>query len=196
MHPELNISEAWRRWRARVNLVEYNGRWDRLEAEGHQVHGEACFVDAIPGADVLDAGCGTGRVAAELCRRGRQVVAVDNDPDMLALARKRPEPVSWILGDLAGVSLKTSFDVVVMAGNILTFVKPDMREATVGNLASHLRPGGLLISGSDQAEHCLFVDVDRWCSSAGLELVDEFADWDRNRYQGDGYRVSVHRRAR
>ena len=38
---------------------------------------------------VLDAGCGTGRVAIELARRGIEVVGVDADPDMLERARRR-----------------------------------------------------------------------------------------------------------
>src|SRR3954467_393192 len=43
----------------------YQERFDRLAAAGADVHGEAAFVVSYEPASVLDAGCGTGRVAAE-----------------------------------------------------------------------------------------------------------------------------------
>ena len=53
----------------------YQRRFDELAASGVHVHGEADFVDRFAPSSVLDAGCGTGRVAAELAaarlRRGR-----------------------------------------------------------------------------------------------------------------------------
>ena len=60
---------------------EYQARFDSLAARGVDVHGEVAFVlglDPAP-ASVLDAGCGTGRVAIELARRGVEVVGVDVD---------------------------------------------------------------------------------------------------------------------
>ena len=77
------MSDAWRRFRRHVDLDEYDARWDRLAAAGEEVHGEADFVMALRPTSVLDAGCGTGRVAIELARRGVEVVGVDADPDML-----------------------------------------------------------------------------------------------------------------
>ncbi|GIU87648.1 MAG: hypothetical protein KatS3mg009_2163 [Acidimicrobiia bacterium] len=44
-----------------------------------------------PGARVLDAGCGPGRHALELARRGFHVVGVDHSPDFVALAREHAE---------------------------------------------------------------------------------------------------------
>ena len=70
---------------------EYQARFDALAASGVDVHGEVAFVPrSIPSpASVLDAGCGTGRVAIELARRGIAVVGVDVDASMLATARAR-----------------------------------------------------------------------------------------------------------
>ncbi len=188
-----STSEAWLRWRERVDLDEYDVRWDRLEAQGRSVHDEAILVDALGGDLILDAGCGTGRVAAELSRRGKQVVGVDNDADMLDYARRKPEPVRWELGDLAWVELGLSFDVVVMAGNILQFVRPETQQNVVANMAAHLRPGGLLVMGTGSAG-CEFATVDQWCLAAGLVLVDQFSSWDRNPFDHGDYRVSIHRR--
>src|ERR1700733_6653252 len=58
---------------------EYDGRFARLAAQGHDVHGEADLVGSLGLHSVLDAGCGTGRVAMELARRGLNVVGVDLD---------------------------------------------------------------------------------------------------------------------
>ncbi len=192
----LPVSEAWRRWRQRVDLDDYDQRWDRLEADGQNVHDEADLVERFGGGLVLDAGCGSGRVAAELARRGRQVVGVDNDADMLAYARRKPEPVRWELADLATVALPERFDAVVMAGNILLFVEPSIRTAVIGNLAGHLAAGGHLIAGCSRATDYEYSDVDRWCAEAGLVLAEEYSTWDGRPFTpGGDYRVSVHRAA-
>lgn len=143
---------------------------------------------------MLDAGCGTGRVATELARRGRTVVGVDNDPDMLAYARLKPEPVRWVLGDLAAVQLGEPFDLIVLAGNILNYVAPSGRAAVVKNLRDHLLCDGLLVCGASEVEACTFDRVDGWCGDAGLRLLEQFGTWDRDPFDGSGYRVAVFQR--
>src|ERR1700738_572025 len=99
----------------------YQQRFDALAAQGTQVHGEADLVSFLTPASVLDAGCGTGRVAIELARRGIDVVGVDVDPSMLSTARARGPRVTWIEADVASLELRRTFDVVVMAGNVVLF---------------------------------------------------------------------------
>src|SRR3954453_1687285 len=53
-----------------------------------RVHGYE-LLRAVPGAVVVDVGCGTGRAVAELAERGAHAVGVDPDPTMLAAARER-----------------------------------------------------------------------------------------------------------
>ena len=127
---------------------EYAARFAALAASGRDLHGEARYVDGLlqPGSRVLDAGCGTGRVASELARRGHVVTGVDNDASMLAVARRDPA-VTWVEADLATLALDTAFDLVVMAGNVIVFVEPGTEQAVVSRLAGHLVPGGLLVSG-------------------------------------------------
>ncbi len=74
-----------------------------MAARGESVHGEADLVTSLvpSGAAVLDAGCGTGRVAIELASRGYEVVGVDLDPAMLDLARAKAPELGWLQGDLA-----------------------------------------------------------------------------------------------
>lgn len=142
------MSEAWRRFREHTDLDEYDARWDRMAAAGQSVHGEADFVMAFEPASVLDAGCGTGRVARELARREIDVVGVDADRDMLDRARRRAPELSWVLADLADLDLGRTFDVVVLAGNVLPFVELADRPAAVRCCAGHLAAGGRLVSGA------------------------------------------------
>lgn len=188
------FSGAWLRWRDRVDLAEYNSRWDRLAAQGASVHDEADLIDHLGGRVVLDAGCGTGRVAAELSRRGRRVVGLDNDPDMLAMASAKPEPVRWQLGDLATFEIPDRFDIAVLAGDVLPFVRSESRAIAVANVGRHLNRGGLLVIGSSAEPGCGFDDVDRWCVAAGMDLERQYSTWDRSPFDGGGYRVSVHRK--
>src|SRR6266704_4496165 len=83
----------------------YDARFTTLAQTGQDVHGEAHFVTALGVSSVLDAGCGTGRVAIELARRGLDVVGVDLDAAMLAVARRKAPHLAWYEGDLATIEL-------------------------------------------------------------------------------------------
>ena len=173
---------------------DYQRRFDDLAARGVDVHGEAAFVLAYDPRSVLDAGCGTGRVGAELARRGVDVVGADVDPSMLATARRSMPDVTWVESDLAELDLGRSFDVVVMAGNVPLFTPPGTQGAIVAGCARHLRPrGGLLITGFQLGRGYGIDEYDAHCVEAGLRLVERFATWDRAPFAGGGdYAVSVH----
>ncbi len=194
----MGFSEQWQQWRARVDLDEYDERWNRQQADGASVHGEADFVMNYEGQRVLDAGCGMGRVAIELHRRGRSVVGVDNDGDMLAYAARREPAIQWVVGDLAATDLEQRFDIIVLAGNVLVFAEPRDRGAVVANLAGHLADGGVLISGAtygvDFSAGLTLDSYDQWCAEEGLELATRHATWDGDGFDGGDYAVSVHRR--
>ena len=127
----------------------YDDRFDRLASAGVDVHGEAALVDSYGPGSVLDAGCGTGRVAIELSRRGHPVVGVDADAAMLESARDKAPDLAWIEGDLSdpGLELGRIFDVVVMAGNVLIFVASGTEGRVIANAARWLVPGGRLVAG-------------------------------------------------
>jgi SAM-dependent methyltransferase len=143
---------------------------------------------------VLDAGCGTGRVAVELARRGLDVTGVDIDDEMLAEARAKAPDLPWVLGDLATVQLGCEFDLAVMAGNVMLFVEPDVQGKVVANVAAHLRPSGLLLAGFTLDERVPIREYDAMTERAGLSFVDRWATWDRRPFTAaDSYAVSLHR---
>jgi SAM-dependent methyltransferase len=184
----------------------YDRRFEDLAASGMDMHGEAALVASLapePAQSVLDAGCGTGRVAIELNRRGHVVVGVDVDGAMLGAARAKAPDLIWVQGDLADPGLDLggqTFDVVVMAGNVLIFVRPGTEGQVLENAARWLRPGGLLVTG-----YSLRPDAggdgfgprrhDTLAACSGLVLQDRWSTWDRQPYRpGDRYAVAVHRR--
>ncbi len=176
----------------------YDRRFEQLAASGMDMHGEAALVDSYGPASVLDAGCGTGRVAMELSRRGHPVVGVDVDEAMLAAARAKAPELAWVRGDLADPALDfgRTFDVVVMAGNVLIFVPDGTEERVIANAARWLAPGGLFVTGYSLAPGgfgpCRH---DALAARAGLELQDRWSTWDRRPFSvGDRYAVAVHRR--
>lgn len=195
---EHGVSRQWSRFRAETDLDEYYSRWRRLEATGQSPHGEADFIESLHPRSVLDAGCGMGRVAIELHRRGIDVVGVDLDDDLLVFARRTQPAIRWQLDDLASMNLGRCFDVVAMPGNVMIFCRAEDRAVIIRNLTSHLEPEGQLVAGfqlnSGEAPLSL-EEYDGLCRAAGLELVERWATWDREPYSSGTYAVSVHRRS-
>ena len=173
---------------------DYQARFDRLAATGADVHGEATFVRAYEPASVLDAGCGTGRVAIELARHGIEVVGVDVDASMLATARLRAPELTWVESDLAELDLGRTFDVVVLAGNVPLFTPPGTHAALAAGVARHVAPRGRLVAGFSIDRGYGIDDWDVHTAAAGLTLAERFATWDRGPWvDGGAYAVSVHR---
>jgi SAM-dependent methyltransferase len=173
----------------------YQDRFDALAESGADVHGEASLVRSFSPSSVLDAGCGTGRVAIELTRHGIDVVGVDRDASMIAEARRRAANLTWIEADLATLALGRTFDVVVLAGNVPLFCPPESRSALVNACVAHVRPGGVMLSGFQLDARYNLDEFDAACGMAGVTLVDRWGTWDRGAFRGDGgYAVSVHRR--
>ncbi len=150
---------------------------------------------------MLDAGCGTGRVAIELARRGHHVVGVDLDPAMLDLARHKAPEMEWLQGDLASTVVADAagrqrrFDVAVAAGNVMIFLERGTEAAVVANLAAHLRPGGVLVAGFQLSDGHMQMHVyDALARDNGLELESRYSTWEGAPFDGGDYAVSVHRR--
>jgi SAM-dependent methyltransferase len=188
----------------------YAARFRRLAERGEDVHGEARLLDGLLRAEVdgparvLDAGCGTGRVAVELARLGHRVVGVDLDASMLDEARAASAAaavdVRWLHGDLLELPHlvpEAHFDLVAAPGNVLVFLTPGTEPDVVTALADALRPGGLLVAGFALDRHVSRADYVGWCAAAGLEQVRTLASWDETEAgEGDDYTVHVHRRPR
>jgi SAM-dependent methyltransferase len=127
----------------------YIQRFKDLAAAGHDLVGEARLVDAMlrRGSRVLDAGSGTGRIAAHLAAVGHEVVGVDGDPVLVAAAAAEHPGPRFLVGDLAELDLPAAgiaepFDAIVCAGNVVTFLAPSTRREVLRRMRAHLRPDG------------------------------------------------------
>jgi SAM-dependent methyltransferase len=168
----------------------------RIEAhlEGTDPHGEVAFVQRYAPTSVLDAGCGTGRVAIELARRGVEVVGVDVEASMLTTARRLAPELSWVESDLADLDLGRRFEVVVMAGNVPIFTPPGTTAALVAGCARHVAAGGVLVAGFQLGRGYDLAAYDAEAAAAGLELAERYATWDLDPFTDEAdYAVSVHR---
>lgn len=183
---------------------DYDARFQALAQAGEDVHGEAHFVASLGVSSVLDAGCGTGRVAIELARRGIDAVGVDLDASMLAVARRKAPHLPWYEGDITTIELtmpeaparRRLFDAIALAGNVMIFLVPGSEAAAVANLARHLAPGGALVAGFQLIPGGLtLAHYDAYAAQAGLVLVELWTTWDRQSWSPtSAYAVSVHRR--
>ncbi len=127
----------------------YIQRFRSMAASGKDLAGEARLVDAMAarGSRILDAGCGPGRVGAFLAAAGHEVVGVDVDPVLIAAAEQDHPGPRWLVGDLAELDLPARgvaerFDVIVCAGNVMTFLAPSTRAEVLRRFRAHLRDGG------------------------------------------------------
>jgi len=191
------------RWARRDDVprgAAYDERWERLAAAGESIHGEADLISSYGPRSVLDAGCGTGRVAIELANRGVDVVGVDLDEAMLASARHKRPDLEWLHADLRTVEVRGAdgrsrqFDVVALPGNVMIFLEPGSEPEVVVNMARHLAAGGRLVAGFEvRATGLGLEEFHAMCRDAGLTAESTWSTWDRQPYAGGGYAVSVFR---
>ena len=199
--PGWSVSARWAEWRAKIDLDQYDARFEAMAARGDNVHGEADAITRLIGAHfdgrscrILDAGCGTGRLAVELERRGHTVTAIDLDPDMVDRARPKSSTITWLVGDLATFDIAGSFDVIVMIGNILNFCQPGSQPEIVRNLVGHLDQGGLMVCGWSQEKGPRAYRADHFVrdgESNGLTLVSAWKNWEGEQYDDGDYAVIV-----
>ncbi len=176
----------------------YDQRWDDLAASGAAVHGEADLVAELlgppDGRAVLDAGCGTGRVAIELARRGYPTVGVDVDATLLERARVKAPSLSWHEGDLATLPPDVApgpFAATVLAGNVMIFVAPGTEAAVLARMAARLAPGGLVVAGFQLTERLPLAEYDAAAAAAGLTPTARWSTWERGPFTGRDYVVVV-----
>ena len=94
-----------------------------------------------PGSDVLELGCGTGLVTAELLGAGAVVTAVDALPEMMLGARKRAPAATFVSGDIRTIDFGAGRRHVVISFVLHNLSRAE-RVAILRRAAAALAPGG------------------------------------------------------
>ncbi|OBA87044.1 MULTISPECIES: class I SAM-dependent methyltransferase [Mycobacteriaceae] len=163
----------------------YIERFRTLARAGEDLVGEARLIDAMAsrGARILDAGCGPGRIGGYLAAAGHDVVGVDVDPALIAAAEEDHPGPRWLVGDLAELDLPARgipepFDLIVSAGNVMTFVAPSTRVQVLSRLRAHLADDGRVVIGFGAGRDYEFGQFFQDASQAGLTPDLLLSTWD------------------
>lgn len=140
---------------------------------------------AAPKSRLLDAGCGQGRVGAELARRGHAVTGVDADPVLIEAARADYPGSDWLIADLTELSLRTQFDGIVLAGNVMPYLAEDTHELALARLRAHTVDGGFMVIGFGVDRGYELEQFDRDAANANWRIDFRFATWDLKPWNQD-----------
>jgi SAM-dependent methyltransferase len=135
-------------------FTDYAERYDK-EPFTQGTSGECDFIESEIGGDrsvaVLDIGCGTGRHAIELARRGYRVTGIDLSPSQIEWARAKAEAAGiaadFRVGDARALPFQGEFGLAVMLceGGFALMETDEMNFEILRGAARALRPGGKLI---------------------------------------------------
>ncbi|MGD0983993.1 MAG: methyltransferase domain-containing protein [Acidimicrobiales bacterium] len=123
------------------------------------------MVDPVPGGDVIDLGCGTGELTAQLHEHTRAGTTIGMDASEAMLRKAGPlagKGLRFELGDISRFATEAGFDVV-FANASLQWVPDHPR--LLRQLAAGLRPGGQLAvqvpANGDHPSHAVATEVAR-----------------------------------
>jgi SAM-dependent methyltransferase len=132
--------------------------------------------------DVLELACGTGMWTQALAGSAGTLTALDQSPEVIAVARRRcPPTVRFEIGDLLTWDTDTRFDVVFFAF-WLSHVPAELFDEFFGRVAGWLRPGGRAIfvdeatSAAPQGELSGEIEVRTLTDGARHRIVKVYRD--------------------
>ena len=184
-------------WMQQVAADPGHSHWyvERFRAKaraGEDLTGEARLVDAMAprGARILDAGCGPGRLGGYLATVGHHVVGVDVDPVLIDAAKQDYPGPDWLVGDLAELDLPARgvaerFDVIVSAGNVVTFLAPSTRVQVLTRLRAHLVVDGRAVIGFGANRDYEFTEFLADATEAGFVPDLLLSTWDVRPFTDD-----------
>ena len=105
------------------------------------------LLDLHDGAVVLDLGCGPGRMAAALARKGARVTGVDRSERLVAWAGNatRELAVRYVVGDMRLLPWKSRFEAILLWNTSFGYFGEDDNLRALVQACEALKPGGRLL---------------------------------------------------
>lgn len=175
----------------RLMDFDYSALCDRYEG----LFSKFCRNDA---GTVLDLGCGTGKVCAELAKRGHRVIGIDCSEQMLTQAAvniKSSKRVSLILGDIKNLDPSLKADCAVCSLDVINhFSKTQYIVEAFKSVKNALNDGGIFVfdvHGKEKffsvlGNNCFTYDYDDMFCCWDCRLCGDRIDHTLNIFVSDG----------
>lgn len=160
--------------------------YDAFEWPLHDVELYSQFTS--PDTEVLELGCGTGRVSGPLAKKSKHLTGVEISEPMLHQAKEKcKEPnISFNLDDITSLNLNKKFDLIIAPFRVLQCLEHQNQVDGFFNVIhDHLKPNGVAIlnvfnpkfSKDELAEKWL-TEEETFCGETLLQNGDTLKLWD------------------
>jgi trans-aconitate methyltransferase len=128
------------------------------------------------GERILDVGCGTGQLTAEMARAGAEVVGVDHSPAMIEQARGNFPGLRFEVADVTEIEYREQFDAV-FSNAVLHWVPA--ADVAASAIARALKPEGRLVAefGGRGNTQALLAAVYRSMEALGIVEPQKYNPW-------------------
>lgn len=165
-HYTNRVSHTW-------NPTLYQSSYSFVFERGKEV---LALLQPQAGERILDIGCGTGQLTAEIARTGAWVMGVDASSDMVAQARANFPEIRFEVQDVCDLPFHGEFDAV-FSNAVLHWVK--RAEAAAAGISRALKPGGRFVAefGGHGNIRALMAASDRAMRTLRVSEPDQFHPW-------------------
>lgn len=189
------------------NVYLYSAKYYDFLNESHEIEGDIDFYkDLIPSdANVLDVGCGTGRVSIILAKRGNDVTGIDLSESMLVEFENKiaqnpdiADKIRLHLSNMADFHLGQTFDWIIFPWfSFLSLKSDEDRKKCLSCVKEHINDKSRAILTLFNPDKSILDNWEEKKNTLGLEKIDENSGRKIRRYDehdfhdGDNQVISV-----
>nr|VFK35996.1 MAG: Methyltransferase domain-containing protein [Candidatus Kentron sp. LPFa] len=151
--------------------------------------------------EVLEFGCGTGKIALRLAENGIRVLGVDNAPSMIEIAKKKSEKKAWKdrvnfqVSDITKFYTKSRYNRIIMPGSVICFIENDSIEQFIENLTGLLNDNGGVCFDFTRPTNGRYKKVEDppWSERLYIPELDKTVRWKMTVYPNQTLREVIYR---